>query len=319
MLNKLRSPRLLYAIVSIFFSLILFFTASYNQYNQAGTQISRVTETYTHTLTEVPIDIKYDSDRYFISGYSYETKVYLTSTNRVKLDSEINSDTRKFKVVADLKDIETGTVKVPLQIKDLPDEMTATATPSKITVTVGKKKSKTFSVVGEVSDDQIAEGYALKSISTDIKEVTVTSDEATIDQIDHVVARIDSQSPLSENYSKKVTLQAVAANGTILPSIIDPAKAKLSVLVEKLTKEVPVSLDLTGQMDSSLSDIYYELSTPTVTISANQDILDQITSIPATLDISDVTKDTVKKVKLEMENVTISPSEIDVKLITKKK
>ena len=156
-------------------------------------------------------------------------------------------------------------------------------------------------------------------ISTDIKEVTVTSDEATIDQIDHVVARIDSQSPLSENYSKKVTLQAVAANGTILPSIIDPAKAKLSVVVEKLTKEVPVSLDLTGQMDNSLSDIYYELSTPTVTISANQDILDQITSIPATLDISDVTKDTVKKVKLEMENVTISPSEIDVKLITKKK
>ena len=138
MLNKLRSPRLLYAIVSIFFSLILFFTSSYNQYNQAGTQISRVTETYKHTLTEVQIDIKYDSDRYFISGYSYETKVYLTSTNRVKLDSEINSDTRKFKVVADLKDIETGTVKVPLQIKDLPDEMTATATPSKITVTVGK-------------------------------------------------------------------------------------------------------------------------------------------------------------------------------------
>ena len=89
-------------IVSIFFSILLFLTATTSNYTHVGSQVSGATETFTHTLTNVPIDIKYDSDKYFISGYSYETEVYLTSINRVKLDSEINSDTRSFKVVADL-------------------------------------------------------------------------------------------------------------------------------------------------------------------------------------------------------------------------
>lgn len=89
-------------LISFFLALLLFLTATVNTTNKVGTQISGATETYTHTLTNVPIDLKYDNDKYFVSGYSYEAKVYLSSVNRVKLDSEINSDTRQFKVVADL-------------------------------------------------------------------------------------------------------------------------------------------------------------------------------------------------------------------------
>lgn len=72
-------------IVSIIFSILLFLTATTSNYTHVGSQVSGATETFTHTLTNVPIDIKYDSDKYFISGYSYETEVYLTSINRVKL------------------------------------------------------------------------------------------------------------------------------------------------------------------------------------------------------------------------------------------
>ena len=74
-------------LVSILLSVLLFLSATASNYSKTGSQVSGMTETYTHTLTNVPIDIKYDSDKYFISGYSYETEVYLTSINLVKLDS----------------------------------------------------------------------------------------------------------------------------------------------------------------------------------------------------------------------------------------
>ncbi len=45
------------------------------------------TETYTNTVVNVPIDIQYDSDQYFISGFSSEVTVFLTGSNRVTLAS----------------------------------------------------------------------------------------------------------------------------------------------------------------------------------------------------------------------------------------
>ena len=218
-------------IVSIIFSILLFLTATTSNYTHVGSQVSGATETFTHTLTDVPIDIKYDSDKYFISGYSYETEVYLTSINRVKLDSEINNDTRSFKVVADLSNLGEGTQTVPLKVTNLPSGVTATASPNNISVTIGKKKTKTFDVQGVIDDNQIAKGYELKKVSTDISEVEVTSAESIIDQIDHVVAKLPENEVLNGNYNGRVTLQAVASDGTILASAINPSKARLEVTV----------------------------------------------------------------------------------------
>lgn len=49
-------------------------------------------EIYIYILIDVLIDIKYDSDDYFISGYFYGVDVYMLLVNCVKLDFEINED-----------------------------------------------------------------------------------------------------------------------------------------------------------------------------------------------------------------------------------
>lgn len=321
LLQKILNSRFSLAVVSIFFSIILFLTAAANNYSRVGTQISGATETYTHTLTDVPIDIKYDSDKYYVSGYSYEAQVYLTSTNRVKLDSEINSDTRSFKVVADLSkaEIGTGTVTAKLKVTNLPSGLTATVSPKTISITIGKKKTETFSVEGKVNASQLADGYELKSVSTNLSEVEVTSDEATIDQIDHVVASLPDDTVLDSDYSDKVTLQAVSTDGTILPSVIKPAKSELKVEVKKITKTIPVSLKVVGDMSESLSNIDYKLSNQTVTISGSQEAVAAVNEVVAEVDITNVTKNTSKTVSLSADNVTIEPNVVTVQLTVKKK
>ena len=300
-------------IVSIIFSILLFLTATTSNYTHVGSQVSGATETFTHTLTNVPIDIKYDSDKYFISGYSYETEVYLTSINRVKLDSEINNDTRSFKVVADLSNLGEGTQTVPLKVTNLPSGVTATASPNNISVTIGKKKTKTFDVQGVIDDNQIAKGYELKKVSTDISEVEI------IDQIDHVVAKLPENEVLNDNYNGRVALQAVASDGTILASAINPSKARLEVTVKKLTKTVPVIVKMTGKMNDKLSNISYSLSQNQVTITGSQDALNAVNEVVANVDVSNMTKDTNLSVNLTADNVAVEPSVVTVQLTVTKK
>lgn len=319
MMKKYFNQSIFYVIVSLFFSLVLFFYAKSTTYNASGTQLSRVTETYSHTLESVPIDIKYDTSKYFISGYSYEAEVYLTSTNRIKLDSEINEDTRHFKVVADLSHVKAGTTNAKLKVVGLPSDMNASVNPKTVTVTIGKKATKTFKVKTTIPSDQVAAGYKVSSVETDLSDVTVTSNESTLEQIDHVEAVLPSDKVLSEDYNGTVNLQAVSSDGTILAAVVNPAKAQLKVGIKKLSKQVPINLSVTGVLSDKLSNINYQLSQETVTIYGTQEALDAIDSVKGTVDITGVSKDLSKTVSLSAQGVTIKPQTITVKLTTTKK
>lgn len=305
--------------VSLFFALLLFFTAKSTAYNSSGGRTSRLTETYAHTLENVPIDIKYNSEAYFISGYSYEVEVYVTSTNRIKLDSEINPDTRKFKVVADLSHLAEGTAQVNLQIKDLPSDVTAEVRPETMTVTLGKKATKTFPVEVEINPEQIHTNYSLRSVDLTTQAVEVTSDENTIAQIAKVVAKLPDDVVLSQSYHEGLILQAVSETGTVLPGIISPAKAEASVRVRKLTKTVPLVVELTGTMDASLSNIQYELGLSEVIISGSQEDLDATEQVVVKIDTTNLKKDTRKTLPLSADKVTVTPEVVDVKLTVTKK
>lgn len=319
MTNSIRK-KLGLALISFFFAVVLFMTASLASYNSIGAKGGRNTvETYTHTLENVPIDIKYDSNQYFISGYSYETEVYLTSTNRVKLDGEINSDTRHFKVVADLSNIKEGTSHVTLQIKDLPSDMTAEVSPNTMTVTVGKRQTTRFPIELDETALPLADGFIVSEAVLDSKSVEVTSDEATISQIAHVRAMLSDEGPVSSDGEYAVNLQAVSETGTVLPTVINPAKVTAHLTLKKLTKTVPVRVELVGEIDSSLSQLTYEAQYTEVVISGSQEKLDQIDEIVATIDISTIKKNTTKPIPLSADGVTVTPSTMSLKITTTKK
>ncbi len=317
-MKKFYNSRLWLGLVSVFFAILLFLSAVSNS-NNASSQKNNPVETFTQSITDVPIDMKYNSDKYFISDYSYGSQVYLSSTNRVKLDSEVNGDTRHFKIVADLTNSKPGKVSVPLKVSNLPIGLTAKVTPDRLTVTIGRKKTKSFPVTGGVDPKQIVSGYEIASITSTDKRVEVTSDESKIDLIDHVVAKLPDNVKLSSDYNDTVTLQAVSADGTILTSSINPAKTDLEVKIKKISKTVPVSVLMTGQMSDRVSEIQPRLSRQTVVISGPREVLDTINEVTAKVDITDVTKSTSKTVTLSEESVTIEPSSLNVQLTVKKK
>ena len=309
--NFFKNDRLWQMLVALFFAVVLFFTAwSGNTQNKNNS--SSASNTFTQTVESVPVDIKYDSDKYFISGYSYDA--YLTATTQLALTTETSSDTRHFKLVADLSNLGQGTSRVPIQVKDLPAGMSAQVSPSTLTATIGKKASKTFDVVANITSDKLANGYEVKKVSLDATKVEVTSSEDIINQIDHVQAVLEGDSNLSEDYDGNLVLQAVSTNGTVLASSISPAKVHAKISLRKLSKSVPVKVELTGDKASNVSSISYSFNRGHVTIVGSQEAMDKIDSITVPVDISQVTKDTSKTIDLKAEGVTIQPGTVKVNL-----
>lgn len=221
--------KIVYIVTSVFFSSLLFIIAtSVNfQNNSSARQVS--SETYTNTLTNIPIDVKYDDSKYFVSGISSEVTVFLNGSNRVALASEMQSSTRKFKVVADLSNLKEGEHEITLEVKGLPSGLTATIEPQKVTAKIGKRETKKFDVSVTIPDNQIASGWNLSQVTFSDDKVSVTSDQDTLAKVDHVEAIFPEGDLLSNTYTATVSLKAVDSEGNDLPVIISPSELYMKV------------------------------------------------------------------------------------------
>ncbi|MBG9366722.1 CdaR family protein [Streptococcus sp. NLN64] len=225
----------LYALLATFLSLILFFYASSSQYQtQAKTSGDIATETYTNTIKGVPLVLRYDSDKYFVSGFASEVTVDLSSSNRVLLSTETQESSRTFRVVADLTNESPGLVEVPVTIEHLTSGVTAKVEPESISGTIGLKKSKTFKVDLASFLSQIPGGASLM-VADDDKEVSVTSNEELLAQISAVQMVLPEDWDQTKNYNGEVSLQAVDANGEVVPSVIEPET--ISIRIQLKTEE----------------------------------------------------------------------------------
>ncbi len=220
--------------LSILLALVLFFYATTTNYRNSDSAQQTESETYVHSLSNVPIEIKYDSTQYFISGFSSTVVVELRGSNRVLLQRESDESTRTFQVTADLTGLEAdGTQTVKLQLANLPTGVSATITPETITIKIGKKVSKSFPVEGVVYSNQLAEGYSASKVSVNLDTVKVTTDEETLSKIDRIEAVALDVSNLSENYSGTAKLQAVDSSGNVLPVVLAQTEANMQITITK--------------------------------------------------------------------------------------
>lgn len=249
----------LYIISSLLFACVLFIYATSINYQNNNNARSTRTETYTNTVLNVPIDIEYDSEQYFISGFSSEVTVFLTGSNRITLASEMQESTRKFSVKADLTQATEGTVEVPLTIENLPSGLTAVATPQKITVKIGKKVTREkVPVIPQIDYSQIDESVIIESVTVSDQRVSVTSDSNTLSKIDKLVAVLPTSEKITGNYSGSVPLQAVDKNGTVLPTVITPFETTLKVVTKPAQNTSSTTTSTTSSETTSSTATVFE-------------------------------------------------------------
>ncbi|MCL2677022.1 MAG: CdaR family protein [Streptococcaceae bacterium] len=316
--NKFFTSKAFYVISAIFLAIMLFVHAtSVSMNNQNSNSDGQV---YTASIPNVPITLKYDSNKYFVSGYNTSASVYLTGSNRLLLNGEMADDTRNFSLVADLSNSKEGTVNVPIRVQNLASGLNAKIQPTTLNATIEKKAQAEFQVSYQIEQNQIPSGFSIDEVNLDVASVNVISGDQSIKRIQAVEASLPSNITLNDDFSGDVSLHAVDSNGNIVPAQISPSTVHMRVKVNKPSKKVNVNVKKTGTLDSSLSDMKVSVNPNQVTIYGEQAILDKISTLDAPVDISGVTSEKKIKVKLQTnDNISFDNDTVEVTLTPVKK
>ncbi|WP_096817697.1 CdaR family protein [Lactococcus fujiensis] len=317
MRNKFFTSKFFYILTSVFFAIVLFFNANVTAIRNDG--VSTTGSVYTATVTNVPIEMQYDNNKYFVSSTVSAVTVHLSGYNRLQITNEENSETRNFYLSVDLSGAKMGTNVYPIRVEQLPSGVTAQIDPTYADVTVEEKASQDFEIIPKVDKTQIPAGFSVSSIDLSEQSVNVTAGKESISKIYAIEADLPSDVLLTDNYTGKVSLRAVDSSGKTLPAIINPSVVRMKVNVDKLSKYVPLNVKLTGTMDSSLSTIKTSVSSEKVKIYGQQTALDKITSITVSADITGVRAEKKIEATVSADGVSVKPGTVEITLSPVKK
>lgn len=309
MFTKERVSNFLYALLSLVFTLILFFNPNSASITTAIMSPNALEE----TIQGVPIQPIYDTDKYFIQGYEPNTTVRLSSLNRILLNGEVSEETRTFRVVTDLTGLGEGTHTVPLKVQNLTTGVTATLDPTSITVTIEKLETKTFPVEVNISDANLASGYQFSTLSVDPKEVEVTTGNQSMQEIDKVVASLDNLADIDQNLSKEVPIYAVNKEGEIISAFLSSDKATVTIEIKAPQKEVPLYVEQVGEIPEGVSHYQMSLSQPTAVIIGSPEQLAMYNQLNVVIDVSKINKKMQQSVTLVVEQgMFVHPQQVVV-------
>ncbi|MDT2760110.1 CdaR family protein [Enterococcus xiangfangensis] len=287
---KFKKSNAPYMLISLLFSLILFFNVN----SQSFSRLISSETNYEEALQNVPINVLYDSDEYFVHGFSSTVSVKLSGANRIQLNREVDPDTRNFSVVADLTKLSTGTHEVRLKTKNLSSSLFATIEPETISVTIEKKVTKQFDVSPILSSTTNNTGLEIGQMSVEPTKVSITTGEDTMKEIDRVVASVDSSKLTADQKSVRTSVQALNASGESLPIQSDPQNVTINLEIQTPSKEVSLYPIQEGELPSTIESVKITLNRSKATITGAESVIDQIDSIGIPVDVSQI-QGTVKK------------------------
>lgn len=315
--NKFFTSKIFYILTSIFFAIVLFFNANATAIRNDGNSNSG--EIYTATVANVPIELKYNTNKYFATSTVASATVHLSGYNRLQIINEESSNTRDFYLSIDLSGVSSGTRNLPIRVEQLPTGVNAQLSPTSAEVTIEPKTTQTFEVTPKVQASQIPSGFKISSIDLSDPEVSVTAGKEEINRIKSIEADLPSDVLLTDDFSGTISLRAADANGKTLQAQIKPNTVKMKVRVEKLSKEVPVNLKLTGTLNKNFSSMKTDLSQEKVKIYGEAAALNKISEITVAVNISGVTQEEKQKLTLQAAGVSVRPKTIEVTLTPVKK
>lgn len=281
----LNKPNVL-VYVSLALAIIVFYLVD--------SKVITLVQTNSEILSNQPINVIYNKSAYVVEGIPDSVDIILTGR---KSDLYLSKQLGEHEVVLDLSDYEVSDEpqRVKLTYKKNIDSISYKLDPSYVTVTIKKKVSDIKAITYDLmNQDQLDEKLSVKSVTLSKNEVVVKGSEDTLNEIASVKALIDlSDKTFTEKgtYSvDNVNLVAYDGSGKILDYVeIVSTSISAEIVLDSYSKEVPINVLTTGNLvaGKAISSITInDKSDYRVTIYGEQSVLDEIKSVPVTIDVS---------------------------------
>ena len=252
-------------------------------------------------ITNLPIEVNIDSDQFFVSGIPDSATVRIEGPQAVLFQTVA---TQNFTVeTPDLNELGEGTHQIELQVNGLSSDLTASVSPSRVTLTIEEKRVEQHEIAVEISEDlSLAEGYEIVEPTLSNNLVSLTGAASTMENIDKVIVEIASdETKINEDILLLAPILVLDKDGNPLNVNANPSQVEIHAPVVRTQKEVPIVL---REGSGKASGYSYELKlsnseAESVTVRGEPDAIDELQNFPITVDFDNITESTLVTVPIE--------------------
>lgn len=306
-------------LTSLLVSILLFSYVYSENYGLSTTNRNDAISTLrSETISNLPIQINMDTDRYFISGLPETVMLNVSGPESVIVQTLSASD---FNIVTeDLDLLGPGRHTVQLRVENLSEELTYQIVPSRINVQIEEKVTIESPIEVVFDTNSVDDSYVAKDPILSRESVIVTGPTSTIDRIDRIYVRVPSENELTSSINATLVVQVEDEARNKLNVVVEPQEIDVEIPIEPYEKTVPIRL---VQKGTPVSGRTYELSlagTENVTLTGNQKLLADVNEVVAEVDISNIRTTSVvtaNVVPLDIMGTEVTPNQVEVNVTVK--
>ncbi|MFU8690135.1 YbbR-like domain-containing protein [Rossellomorea sp. FS2] len=311
-MDKFMESRWFMRIVGLLLALILYMSVNFGDLQkEANRPSSGSSQEDVETVQDVPLEVFYDSDNLVVTGMPETVNVRLEGPKALV---QAAKQVKDFQVYVDLNDVGIGNHQVEVKIDNLSDKMKAKVNPGYVNVSVQEKVTKEFGVEPEFNEGLLADGYDAQGLAVEPKTVKVTGAKDEVERITYVKATIDVDNEINQNVTREAQVQVLDRNYNKLDVEVEPETVDVTVSVTNPSKTVPISVKEKGELPEGVTLNSISVKPKEATIFGNQSLLDTVKELFAEVDLSDIKKDTTKKVKIgpQSDLNKVTPEEVEI-------
>ncbi|WP_202081286.1 YbbR-like domain-containing protein [Caldalkalibacillus salinus] len=264
------------------------------------------------SVENVDVEVIYDEERYALTEVEEDVRMILTGRRSVLFANQLRTD--PYRVYADLSGLEAGTHDVPLQHEGFPDELQVEFIPSHIRVVLEEKGLESYNVELVLTGETEA-GFEVGQPAVTPDEVFAIAPVSVLERISTIRGYLNIDNA-DERLNDEVELKAYDREGNVLEVELSPETAEVEVPIHSPSTTVPLRLDLVNSLPDGLSFSRIALNRESVEVAAPLDVLNTLSEIPVTVDLSEIDGSTTKDVTLPRERqwIYLRPQEVEVQV-----
>ncbi|WP_373739439.1 CdaR family protein, partial [Jeotgalibaca porci] len=301
-------------LISLLVSILLFGYVYSENYGLSTTNRNDAISTLrSETISNLPIQINMDTDRYFISGLPETVMLNISGPESVIVQTLSASD---FNIVTeDLDLLGPGRHTVQLRVENLSEELTYQIVPSRVNVQIEEKVTIESSVEVRFDTDAVNDAYISKEPILNRESVIITGPASTVERIDRIYVRVPTDSEITSTLKDTYVVQVEDEARNKLNVVVEPQEIEVEIPVEPYEKTVPIRL---VQIGTPVSGKKYQLSlarTENVVLTGNQKLLADVDEVVVEVDVSAIRTTAVVTaaiLPLDLAGTDVVPKQVEV-------
>ena len=256
-------------------------------------------------LKDQPVEAVYNEEAYVVEGLPEDVDITLMGS---RSDLFIAKQSTTSKVSVDLTNLKVGSHRVNIEYSQPLSSIEYSVNPSVATVNIYPKVSETKTLTTDIlNQDSLDERFIIEDITPEIDQVVVkgTDDQNAINSLTKVAtvkALVDAEKLNVEEAGTTtltdVPLKAYDQDGNVIDVEIVPNKINVELDIESPSKEVPIKVIPTGDIEFGKAISSITMSDDSATVYASRSVLDDLEYIPVEVDVSGLRED--KEYKLDL-------------------